>query len=234
MVAGVDDEDFPEVGRQFLVVAQEVDDVADRPVIGHRDQLALHQAAGGFLRVGQRLLDRGAIVGVQRAQHRALVRFLHVLDDRDGVVGIEFGGEVGDLRRGQRVDQVFANVIVHLGEDVAVEQVLERLGEAAAILVRGQLEQVGDIGGVERFDQRARRLVVAVGDRVEHRADEFGTQTIVLVQLVLFGDGGVGQFGLAHRCSFPIRPAGCCGGARLPRCGTNGHPRAFALRRLRY
>lgn len=116
-----------------------------------------------------------------------------------------FARDVGDLGRGQRVDQVLADVIVHLGEDVAVEQVLQRAGEAGAILMRGQFEQVGDVGRVQRLDQRARFLVVARAHRVQHRIDEFGTQAIVLVQLVLFGGQHLGKLGIAHRC---LRP--CC------------------------
>jgi hypothetical protein len=33
--------------------------------------------------------------------------------------------------------------------------------------VRGQLEQIGDVGGVERLDQRARTLGIAILDRIE-------------------------------------------------------------------
>ena len=116
-------------------------------MLGHRDQLALHQAAGGFLGVGQRFLDRGAIVGVQRAEDLALVLGLHVLDDRDGVVGIELGGDVGDLVRRERVDQVLADIIVHLGEHVAVEQVAERVRE----------RRRGPRAGSARTDRRCRR-----------------------------------------------------------------------------
>ena len=95
----VDDEHLPEIGGQVIMAAQIVDRVADRPVLGDRDQLALHQPAGGFLRIGQRLLDRGAIVGLHRAQHLALLVGVEILDDRDGIVGVELGGDVGDLPR---------------------------------------------------------------------------------------------------------------------------------------
>ena len=164
---------------RLVVAAKIIDHVADAPMFGHRDQLALHQAAGGFLRVGERFLDRGAIVGLHRAEHFALVVGVHVLDDRDGVVGIEFGGDVGDFVRFERVDQHFADVIVHLGEDVAVEQVGDRLGQRGAIVVGGEFEQVGDVGRVERLDQSTRRFVVAGLDRLEHGIDEFGLEPIV-------------------------------------------------------
>lgn len=176
-------------------------------MFGHRDQLALHQAAGRFLGEGQRLLDRGAIVRVERPEHFALIRRLHVLDDRDRIVGIEFRRDVGDFLRLEAVDQILADIIVHLGEHVGVEQIGQRLGERPAILVRGEFEQIGDIGGMERFDQRARRVIVAGLDRVEHRTHEFGLQPVVLVQLIRdvieFGGAVHGrQIGLAHRLTF--------------------------------
>ena len=96
-----------------------------------------------------------------RAQHLALLGRLHVLDDRDGVVGIEFGGEIRHLLRIEGVDQVLADVIVHLGEHVAVQQVRDRMGQRRALIARRQLEQIGDVGGVQRLDQRAGALRLA-------------------------------------------------------------------------
>ena len=144
-----------------FVGAQEVDDLADRPMLGHRDEVALHQAAGGFLGIGERFLDRGAVVGVERAQHGALLVLLDVLDDRDRVVGLELAGDLGDLVRLERVEQLLADLVVHLGEHVAVEDVGERRGERAPVVAVDQLEQVGDVGGMERLDQSARALGVA-------------------------------------------------------------------------
>ena len=61
----------------------------------------------------------------------------------------------------ERVDQLLAHPVVHLGEHVAVEQLGERGGERAALLGRRQLEQIGEIGRVERRDERARALGIA-------------------------------------------------------------------------
>ena len=116
-------------------------------------------------------------------------------------------GEVGDFARRKRVDQVLADVIVHLREDVGVEQVADRVGERGAVLLRGQLEQVGDVGGVERLDQRARAFGVAGLDRVEDGADELGLEPVVAVQLGL-GVSMLGKLDLGH--------------ARLPCCGAAG------------
>ena len=61
-------------------------------MFGHRDQVALHQATGGLLGIGERFLDCGAIVGLHPAEHGALLVLLQVLDQRDRVVGLELAG----------------------------------------------------------------------------------------------------------------------------------------------
>ena len=106
----------------------------------HRDQVALHQSAGGFLCVAERFLDRGAIVGFHRAEDGALLMLLHVLDDRDGIVGIELRGKVGDLLRLHLVDHVLADVLVHFGIDVGVDDPGERSDEVAAFVPGGQFD----------------------------------------------------------------------------------------------
>ncbi len=136
MVRRIDDEDLPEIGGEILVFAQIIEHVADGPMFGHRDQIALHQAAGGLFRVAQRLLDRGAIVGLHRTEHGT-------------------------------------HPIVHLGEHVAVEQLGERGGKRAAGLGRSKLEQVGDIGRVERSDEQPRAFDVPALDPIDHGIDEF-------------------------------------------------------------
>ena len=103
-VLRINDEDFPEISRQILIFAQIIDDLPDCPMLGHSNQLALHQAAGGFFRVRERLFNGRAIVGCQCTENGALVVLLHVLDNGDGVIGIEFSGDVGHLLGRQIVD----------------------------------------------------------------------------------------------------------------------------------
>ena len=126
-VRRIDHEHLPEIGGERLVCAQEIDDVADRPMFGHGDDVAPHQAARRFLGIGERFLDRGAVVGVERAQHRALLLLLHILDDRDRVVGLELARQLRDLMGLERVDQFLAHPIVHLGEDVGTDDARKRL-----------------------------------------------------------------------------------------------------------
>ncbi len=57
----------------------------------------------------------------------------------------------------------------------------ERLDQPLALVARGELDQIGDVGGMERLDQRARGGVVALVDRVEHAADELRPEPVLLV-----------------------------------------------------
>ena len=126
-------------------------------MLGHRDQVALHQPAGRFLRVSQRFLDRGAVVGLHRPEHRALLVLLEILEDGDRVVGLHLPGEVGDLLGRERVEQRLADVLVHFRQHVGVDDPGERFHQPLALVARGEFDQIGDVGGVERLDQlRAR------------------------------------------------------------------------------
>ena len=148
MMRGIDHEDFPEIGGQLFFAPQIIEHVADGPMLGHRDQLALHQAAGGLFGIRERFLDRGAIVGVERAKHFALVLDIHILDDRYGVVGIEFGGDIRHLVGLERVDQRLAHPVVHFGEHVAIDQVADRRRQRRTQLGGSQLDEIGDVRGM--------------------------------------------------------------------------------------
>ena len=108
---------------------------------------------------------------------------------RDRIVGVELAGEVGDLLRLHRLDQRFADMLVHLGEHVGVDDPGERFDQPLALVARGKFDQVGDVGRMERLDQLARGLVVAGVDRVEHLVDEFRPQPVFGVHRALVSLG---------------------------------------------
>jgi hypothetical protein len=104
----------------------------------------------------------------------------------------------------QSLDELVADPVVHLGEHVAVEQVGERGSERAPLVAIDELEQVGDVGRVERLDQRARAFRVARFDAVQHAAHELGLQPVVLVKRSPVWECATGafEFAVAHR---PLR-----------------------------
>ena len=75
-----------------------------------------------FFGIAQRLLDRGAVVGLHRAEHGLLIGAVEVLDQRDGIVRLELPGDVRDLLRLHLVEQALADVIVHFREHVRARQ----------------------------------------------------------------------------------------------------------------
>ncbi len=206
----IDDEDFPEIAGQLDIFAQPVDDVADRDMLRHRNELALHQAVGGFLGKGEGVLDRGAIFGLHRLEDGLLLVLLHVLDDRDRVVGIHLRREFGDLFGREQVDQLLAHIIVHLRQHIGRQKVAEHGGEHRAFVGAGEFEQVGDVGGVEAPDAFARGFGFTRFGKVDDIADEFGFQPVVLVE---FGFavgvdqhvvGRQGIFAFVHRAVLPM------------------------------
>jgi hypothetical protein len=73
-------------------------------------------------------------------------------------------------------------------------------GEGAALVAGHQLEKIGNVSRMERLDQGPRALGIALIDRIEHRADEFGLQQIVRIELVALAAAqfGLAEIGLAH------------------------------------
>src|SRR3546814_12647867 len=51
-------EDFPEISGKVVMFTQIVDHLTNRHIFGHRDQIALHQAAGRFLWIRERSEER--------------------------------------------------------------------------------------------------------------------------------------------------------------------------------
>ena len=137
-----------------------------------------------FLGIAERLLDRGAVVGLHPLQHGLLLVAAEVFDQRDRVVGLQLAGDVRDLLRLHLVEQVLADPIVHFGKHVGVDDSGKRLDQAFALVARGGLDQVGDVGGMERLDQLSSGLVVAGVDRVEHPFDEFRAQPVLIVDRI--------------------------------------------------
>ena len=143
-------------------------------MLGHSAKVALHEAARGFFGITQGLLDRRAVVGLHPLKDRPLLITIEILDEGDCVVGLELGGDVRDLLRLHLVDQVLTDIIVEFGKHVRADDPGEGLDQAIALIAPGKLDQVGDVGGMERSDQFARGFIVACFDSVENLLDERG------------------------------------------------------------
>jgi len=81
--------------------------------------------------------------------------------------------------------------------------------KVAAILARGQLEQVGNVGGMQRLGKAIGLFPVAAFDRIEHQPNEVGFEAIIFVERFFCGfDKGESRIGFgSHRSPFA---ADCC------------------------
>ena len=89
--------------------------------------------------------------------------------------------------------QGFPNIIVHLGQHLAGQARTQRGGERQPVAFGHQLDQVGEVGGVQRFGQSLDERIVALVGGIDHVAHEGGFEPVVLVQPV--GRVGGERFG---------------------------------------
>ncbi len=118
---GIDDEDLVELVGQLLGLAQVVDGLADGPEGRDRDQLPLHEAAGTVLRVGEDRLENGAIARRNRLQDLALLLLLQILDQVDGIVGVELGDGRRQVDGAELLDHLVADLFLEFGENLRIE-----------------------------------------------------------------------------------------------------------------
>ena len=108
-MAGVDDEELVELVGQVLGLAHVVDDLADRPRRRHGDEVRLHQAAGGILRVFEAALQRDPLDRRDLREDLGLLLGLEVFEDRDRVVGFELADAFRHRLRRQLVEDLDAD-----------------------------------------------------------------------------------------------------------------------------
>jgi hypothetical protein len=74
----------------------------------------------------------------------------------------------------QRVDQLVAHPLVHLGENVSSHEARQSRDQRSTLVTVRRLDEVGNVGRVQRLDQLARAFIVAGLDTLEHLTHEFG------------------------------------------------------------
>ena len=80
-------------------VAQVIQRLADGPELGHRHQIARHQAPGAVFGEGQSFLDQGTGFGRQVLQDLALLIGFEILDQVDRIVAFQLGDSCGQFLR---------------------------------------------------------------------------------------------------------------------------------------
>ena len=169
----IDDIDFPEIASQLAIVAQIVDHLPDIPVLRHRDEIALHQAAGGFLGIGEALSIAARSSGSIASRTACWSFLLQILDQRDRVVGIELGSDLGDLLRLHLLDHVVANIIVEFGIDLPRLRDRPARRPYRAFVARRQFDKVCNVRRMERAQTSSRARSVSPSSTASRTAETY-------------------------------------------------------------
>ena len=95
--------------------AQEIDGLADVPMLRRHNDLALHQTPCTFFGVSQRLFDSDAIGVFQGVQDCFLLWLSQIFDQIDHIVRIQIADSVGQLLGCELINDVFAQAFFWLG-----------------------------------------------------------------------------------------------------------------------
>ncbi len=179
--------DGSEFGIGLGGLAKMGDGVADAPEARHRDQLAAHQPPGAIFRIGQRLFDQGAVGGRNGLEHQFLVVVLELGNDMDRVVGLELADRGDRLGDAEFLDDLVADLVVKLGEDVGRKVGAQGLDDLAAFVATQVLQQIGDVGAVDRLEQGADFVGVVAIERLPDRRNHGLVEREALVDGGRFG-----------------------------------------------
>jgi hypothetical protein len=181
-VAGlVDHIEFVEPLRQIGGLAHIVDCLADIPLRRHSDEVGLHSPAGGAFRVVEAAGKRDALGRRQLFEDLGAVFGREILQQRDGVVGLQFAHALGDRTRRQFLEDFLAHRVVDFGERGEVEIDAEQFDQARPLLRRERLDQRPKIGLVQVADQLAQIRHIGRLDRRCNRRDEVGADGAIVV-----------------------------------------------------
>ena len=178
---GVDHVDLPEAIRKIGRLAHVVDGLADRPIRPDGDELVLHPPAGGIFRIVQAAPERDALDRRQLFEDLGLILLRQVLQNGDGVVGIELTHALGDGFGRKLFEDLFADGVVDLGQRREVEIGAHQRDQARAQVRIERLENGAGIGLMQFADQLAQQRRVAGLQRPDDLLDIVRAQVSVRV-----------------------------------------------------
>ncbi len=116
----------------------------------------------------------------QAGQDAALGVLLQVLEDLDGIVGIEVHQDAGQVLRTQLLDHVLPDGRLKVAEDFRVDVRAQNLDQELPLLAHADFQDVGDVGGVQRRQLRLDLGYVGLVQGRAHRVDGLIGQAGVL------------------------------------------------------
>ena len=134
-----------------------------------------------ILRVFQAALEREPLEMRKLGEDVGLLFLVEVLDDVDGVVGIELLQRLGHLLARHGLEHLVAHGLVEFGQRRGVEILAERCDEHGALLGPEQLDEIGKIGLVQRKGEVAQFRRLARIERGNDGVEELGADFALLV-----------------------------------------------------
>ena len=123
------------------------------------DEVGAHQPAGLRRVVAEQRSHLDAMADGQQREHRLAPLLVELADDVGGVVGRHPREDLRDLGVGAILEELALVLVVELLEHVGLELavvVADGLDDLFALVPRGRLDEVGDLGGVELGELRVR------------------------------------------------------------------------------
>ena len=93
------------------------------------------------------------------------------------------GPRLGRLGATKRAFKATDKVKLDGGEEVSAQRYADEMNQLQAALVTQELHQVGNVGGVERFDQLVHPRLVVSFESILDCIDEIAPQAVLLVEL---------------------------------------------------
>ena len=182
----IDQNDMIELLGQILGGSQMVDGLSDVPERGRDDHLALHQATGGILRIGQRLFDRDPVDVGQRTKDRTGLRLIvQIFDQVNDVVGVQLANRVGDILGRQCGEDLLAQRLVQFRQDFPVDITGPQFDQGGAFQLGDLFQNVGDICAVQRFQKVVQRHGIALVQRGAHQFQARLIQLDIIVDFII-------------------------------------------------
>ena len=178
---GADDVDLVEAVGQLGGFAQIVDGVPDRPGGRHGNQLGLHAPAGRILRIIEASGERHPLGRRQLVEDLGLILLVEILQQIDGIVGIEFANAFGHRFRRQLLQNIFPHGIVDFDQGGEVEVGAQEFDQGRPQVGVEGFDEFAQIGFVQVADHVAQERGVGGGDRLGDAIDEIRAQIAVLV-----------------------------------------------------
>ena len=196
--ARIDQHHVIKLFRQVIIGAHEINGLPYSPMLGRHDNLALHEATGRVLGVGQRLFGGDTLRVLKRVKDGLLLGLFEVFQQVDNIVAFHVTHSVGQNVGAQDADHLFADGLIQFRQDVAVEFLVIKPDQPRAVIGVYLLQQVGDIGRVQRLHQRDQLVAVIHIHREQNRRNGAPVQRIGIIVTGGFGYGFVKACG--HVC----------------------------------